>query len=139
MLNQARKDNVGITLAHQNLDQFDSKLRATVMASTTTKYAGGLSGKDRTTFAKEFNCDEQEFQQAVKGSGATSFITFVKNQRAAQKKIIQFGLLDKEPKLTDEARQALLQANRERICHRLSEENVRLVKEELELGRAEPI
>ena len=107
MLNQARKYNVGITLAHQNLDQFDNKLRATVMASTTTKYAGGLSGKDRTTFAKEFSCDEEIFQQAVKGNGATSFITFVKNQRPAQKKIIQFGLLDKEPKLTDEARLAL--------------------------------
>jgi type IV secretory pathway VirB4 component len=35
MLNQARKFKVGLVFAHQNLDQLDASLRATVMSSTS--------------------------------------------------------------------------------------------------------
>ena len=35
LLNQARKYKVGIILAHQNLDQFEPRLRGAVMASTS--------------------------------------------------------------------------------------------------------
>src|SRR3954471_22553750 len=51
LLNQARKYKVGIVLAHQNLDQFEPRLRGAVMASTATKLVGGLSAKDAAAFA----------------------------------------------------------------------------------------
>jgi hypothetical protein len=53
LFNQARKYRVGLIIAHQNLDQFDVSLRATVMASTSIKLAGGLSAKDAAAFSKE--------------------------------------------------------------------------------------
>ena len=53
MLNQARKFKVGLVFAHQNLDQLDASLRATVMSSTSIKIFGGLSAKDTNVFAQE--------------------------------------------------------------------------------------
>src|SRR5437763_5982516 len=53
LLNQARKYKVGLILANQNLDQFSTRLCATVMASTSIKMVGGLSAKDAAVFAKE--------------------------------------------------------------------------------------
>ena len=46
LLNQARKFRVGMVLAHQNLDQLSERLRATIMASTSIKFAGGVSARD---------------------------------------------------------------------------------------------
>src|SRR4051795_6133006 len=65
LLNQARKYHVGIILAHQNLDQFEPRLRATVMASTSTKMVGGLSAKDASAFSKEMR-SEPEFLQGMR-------------------------------------------------------------------------
>jgi hypothetical protein len=59
LLNQARKYKVGLILAHQNLDQFDQKLRATVMSSTSIKLVGGLSDKDANVFAREMRCQPE--------------------------------------------------------------------------------
>jgi hypothetical protein len=50
---------VGLVIAHQNLDQFDQKLRAAVLSSTSTKLVGGLSAKDAGIFAKEMNCEPE--------------------------------------------------------------------------------
>ena len=52
LLNQARKFRVGMVLAHQNLDQLSERLRATIMASTSIKFAGGVSARDAGAFAK---------------------------------------------------------------------------------------
>ena len=41
LFNQARKYKVGLVIAHQNLDQFDQKLRAAVLSSTSIKLVGG--------------------------------------------------------------------------------------------------
>jgi hypothetical protein len=43
LFDQARKYKVGLVIAHQNLDQFDQKLRAAVLSSTSVKLVGGLS------------------------------------------------------------------------------------------------
>ena len=62
LFNQARKYKVGIIIAHQNLDQFEMRLRSTVMASTSIKLVGGVSAKDASAFAKDMRC-EPEFLQ----------------------------------------------------------------------------
>jgi hypothetical protein len=79
LLNQARKYKVGLTIAHQNLDQFDQKLRAAVMASTTIKMVGGLSAKDASTFAREMCCDEAFLQERRKHQKHTEFACFIRN------------------------------------------------------------
>ena len=45
LFNQARKYKVGLIIAHQNLDQFDQKLRAAVLSSTSIKLVGGRIGQ----------------------------------------------------------------------------------------------
>ncbi len=45
ILNQARKYRVGLTLAHQTLDQLSPRLRAALHANTSLKFAGGVSAR----------------------------------------------------------------------------------------------
>jgi hypothetical protein len=47
LFNQARKYKVGFIVAHQNLDQFDQKLRATVLSSTSIKLVGAYQPRMR--------------------------------------------------------------------------------------------
>src|SRR5512132_648029 len=63
----------GLIIAHQNLDQFDQKLRATVLSSTSIKLVGGVSAKDAGVFAKEMNCEPEFLQNMRKGRGSTQF------------------------------------------------------------------
>ena len=46
LFNQGRKYNVGVAIAHQNLDQLTTELRATLHASTAIKLVGGANYKD---------------------------------------------------------------------------------------------
>src|SRR5512132_3172791 len=69
----------GLIIAHQNLDQFDQKLRATVLSSTSIKLVGGVSAKDAGVFAKEMNCEPKFLQNMRKGRGSTQFACFVRN------------------------------------------------------------
>jgi hypothetical protein len=74
LFNQARKYKVGLIIAHQNLDQFDQKLRAAVLSSTSIKLVGGVSAKDAGIFAKEMNCEPEflPFGQMEKQEKLTS-------------------------------------------------------------------
>lgn len=47
ILNQARKFKVGITLAHQTLDQLSTRLRSVILADTSIKCAGGVPGRSK--------------------------------------------------------------------------------------------
>lgn len=80
LLNQARKYRVGLTLAHQNLDQLPPALRATVMSSTSIKLAGGISAKDARALADEMRVDPEFLQTVHKRRGLTEFACFVRNQ-----------------------------------------------------------
>src|SRR3954452_2878899 len=79
LLNQARKYKVGIILAHQNLDQFEQRLRSTVMASTSLKLVGGLSAKDATAFAKDMRCEPEYLLGMGNPQTHTEFACFARN------------------------------------------------------------
>src|SRR5207253_2564854 len=79
LLNQARKYKVGMTLAHQNLDQLSSSLRASFFSSTSIKFAGGVSNKDAAAFAAEMHGDAEFIQAQRKRKNRTSFACFVRN------------------------------------------------------------
>ena len=66
-------------LRHQNLSQFESSLRGTVMASTSIKMVGGLSAKDAGAFAKEMCCEPEFLQGMRKRRDHTEFACFVRN------------------------------------------------------------
>jgi hypothetical protein len=79
ILSQGRKYQVGLTFAHQNLDQLGSKLRAAVMSNTAIKYAGGLSDDDATRLAKEMQCSPDYILKSKKLSTETQFAAYARN------------------------------------------------------------
>jgi DNA helicase HerA-like ATPase len=77
LLNQARKYRIALCLAHQNLDQLDTGLRATVLASTSIKFAGGLSSKDANTLDSEFRVEASFLLAQKKRTDHTKFACFL--------------------------------------------------------------
>ena len=87
LINQLRKYNVGLIMAHQNLGQLSSKLKDTVMASTTTKMVGGLSASDAAAFAREMGFDESFVKGQAKekeAHGSESLLMTATDRRIVQ-------------------------------------------------------
>lgn len=79
ILNQARKYNVAITLAHQTLDQLSPHLRSAFFSNTSMKCAGGVSAKDARLLADELHTTS-DFIEGMKRRGTRSeFAVWVKN------------------------------------------------------------
>ena len=117
LISQGRKYHVGLVLAHQNLAQFPRDLRASVMASTAIKYAGGVSADDALTVSREMRCDADFLKGMVKGGGQSRFALFVRNiTPEAQECTIPFGTLEALPRLSQAEFRTLLEDNRDRYC-----------------------
>jgi hypothetical protein len=117
LLSQVRKYNVGIVLSHQNLAQFDYRLREAVNANTSIKMAGGLSGGDARAHAQEMNCDAGFLQSIRKHTTYTEFACLVKNDLERPIRIkVDFGQLEAMPKNPDEGLKHLRELNRVRYC-----------------------
>jgi hypothetical protein len=115
LCNQARKYKVGLILAHQNLDQFDVRLRATVMASTTIKMVGALSAKDASVFAREMRCEPEDVQNMRKYIDHTDFACFVRNYTPEPFSLsVELGSMEKLPRLTKAEYDAIVRRNRRR-------------------------
>jgi hypothetical protein len=115
LLNQARKYKVGLILAHQNLAQFDTRLRSTVAASTSIKVVGGLSAKDTGAFAKEMHSEPEFLQGMRKHRDRTEFACFVRNHTPQPIRLtVPLGEMERRPKLTDAQYAVLIERNRER-------------------------
>ncbi len=124
LLNQARKYKVGLTLAHQNLDQLSPKLRASVMASTSLKFAGGVSAKDARAIAEDMNTDADFIRSMRKRRGRTEFATYAKNRTARALRInVELGQIEALPSLSNDRYEALINLNRKRYCATLEEIN----------------
>ncbi|MDE2133942.1 MAG: ATP-binding protein [Alphaproteobacteria bacterium] len=117
ILNQARKFSVGLTLAHQNLDQLSTRLRATLLSNTSIKCAGGVSAKDARTIADELHTTP-EFIDGMRRKGPkTEFAVWVKNVTPhAVRVTVPLGFLERQHALDEEDYVVLLERNRERYC-----------------------
>lgn len=114
LLNQARKYRVGLIIAHQNLDQLGAGLRSSVLASTTIKFAGGLSAKDANVLDSEFRCDAAFLLSQKKQRNHTEFACHVKNYtNRALSVTIPLGFVEVLPALESWEQAALLETNRE--------------------------
>jgi len=114
LLNQARKYRVGLIFAHQNLDQLSESLCASVLASTTIKFAGGVSAKDARILNSEFRTDTDFLLGMKKGKNQTEFACYVKNYtNKALAVSIPIGFVEERPKITASQYKALLEQNRE--------------------------
>lgn len=122
LLNQARKFRVGLSLAHQNLDQLSTRLRATFMASTSIKLAGGVSSKDARAFAEDMRCDAEFIHGMRKYDANSDFACFIKNALPRAIRVsVPLGAVDAEPTVSDETYEDLIAANRVRYCRHMDE------------------
>jgi hypothetical protein len=117
LINQGRKYQVGVILAHQNLSQFERKLSATVMASTAIKFAGGVSADDARAISREMYTTPEFIQEMKKGRGRTQFALFMRNLTpTATTQVVPFGSLEFQPRISPADYTQLLKDNRERYC-----------------------
>jgi hypothetical protein len=122
ILNQARKYRVGITLAHQTLDQLSPKLRAALHANTSLKCAGGVSARDARTFAEELHTTADFIERMRRRGDRTEFAAWVKGQTpGAIRMSVPLGFLERQSVLSEEAYDELLTRNREEYCGTLDE------------------
>jgi hypothetical protein len=114
LLNQARKYRIALCLAHQNLDQLDSGLRATVLSSTSIKFAGGLSSKDANALDSEFRTDASFLLSQKKREEYTEFACYVRNfTNDALSVHIPLGYVEALPNMSGEAYGDLLKRVRD--------------------------
>lgn len=113
LLNQARKYRVGLVFAHQNLDQLAAGLRSSVLASTTIKFAGGLSAKDANVLDAELRSDSDFLLSQRKDRGHTEFACFVKNYTGKALSVrIPLGFVEALPQLDRDEYTQLIEQNR---------------------------
>jgi len=106
---------VGLIIATQNLGQFSHKLLASVLSSTSIKYAGGVSRHDAVTLAGEMKADPEFILAAQKGGGQTQFVAYVRNaMQEALGFIVPLGQLEGSPKMGGDDFQEPLRRNREK-------------------------
>ncbi len=75
ILAQARKQQVGLVMAHQYLDQIrDRDIRSGLEANTSIKLAGNISASDARALANQVNCDARDLQDQP----TFSFMTYVR-------------------------------------------------------------
>lgn len=115
LLNQARKYKVGLVFAHQNLDQLGAGLRSSVLASTTIKFAGGVSAKDASALSSEFRCDPDFLLGQTKSRDHTEFACYVRNYTSRALSVsIPLGYVEGLPMLRAVEFEELLEVNRDR-------------------------
>lgn len=113
LLHQARKYRVGLVFAHQNVDQLGAGLRSSVFASTSIKFAGGVSAKDANALDSEFRCTAEFLLSQKKGPAHTEFACHVRNFTGKALSVhIPLGYVESLPMMTAPQHQALLETNR---------------------------
>jgi hypothetical protein len=128
ILNQARKYRVGLTLAHQTLDQLSPRLRSALLANSSMKCAGGVSAKDARALADELRTTS-EFIESMKRKGPrTEFAVWVKHLTGQAIRLsVPLGFLERQAVLTEEDYEGLVTANRKRYCGALADVRVRML------------
>ncbi len=112
LLTEARKYKCGMVLAHQYLDQASSGLKASLAANTGIKLASGLSAGDARSLAPEMRTTAD----FILAQPRLQFAAHIRNVTPHAVSIpIVPGALDGQPKLSDEAFEALMATNRRRV------------------------
>lgn len=120
LFNQARKYKVGLICSHQNLGQLEDKLRATIMASTAIKMAGGVSAKDAQYLAQEMRCEKEAIHTTRKLANGSEWMCSVRNL-GTQKVLSHFGALEAMPERDDY--DAFIADNRRKYCREKPEQS----------------
>lgn len=122
ILNQARKYRVGLTLAHQTLDQLSPRLRSAIHSNTSLKCVGGVSAKDARALADELHTSADFIESMKRRNGRSEFAVWLKQMTPQAIRLsVPLGFLERQPLLTEEALEQVLDANRARYCGTLDD------------------
>lgn len=122
ILNQARKYRVGLTMAHQTLDQLTPRLRSALHSNTSLKCVGGVSAKDARGMADELHTTHEFIESMRRRGDRTEFAVWLKHQTPKAIRLsVPLGFLERQPILVEEDYEALLAANRIAYCGTLDE------------------
>jgi hypothetical protein len=109
LLIQARKYKVGLTFAHQHLDQLGTKLYSSVMTNPAVRFAGGISASDARALAPEMRTNADHLLTPKKTDRATEFATYVRNYTATPVILsVPLGTAEREPRMSTRQYDALL-------------------------------
>lgn len=120
LLNQIGKFRLGICIAFQNFAQLNDKLRASVIGSTSVKYAGGLIGTEAHMIAREMRTNDDFILAQVKDSAdppqwAKFAVRVSSLYEHAVSITVPFYTLENMPKMTDAQHAEFLRANKEAV------------------------
>lgn len=122
LLIQARKFKVGLTLAHQHLDQLSPQLRASMMTNPTVRFVGGVSQKDANALDAEMRTTSAFLMAMRKRQRETDFACFVRNMTPeAIKLTVPLLRAEREPRMSAEACARLLARVRASVAVPLDE------------------
>jgi hypothetical protein len=113
ILEQMRKFNVGMVLAHQYIGQLPPKLFDSFAANTSIKFAGGVSDKDARAMSHMMRCEPEFIDGQLKGYFAASVRNLT--SRAVSLRI-PLGLMERMPKMNDSEFDAVRADVRERYA-----------------------
>jgi hypothetical protein len=118
ILEQARKFNVGLILAHQYVGQLTPKLQESFAANTSIKFAGGVSDKDARTLSHMLRTTPEFIESQRKGA----FAAFIRNVTDRGLSVrFPFGYLEEFPRATKGEMAALRERVRARYAVHYSE------------------
>ncbi len=101
LLIQARKYKVGLTVAHQFLDQLTPALRASVMTNPAIRFAGGVSDKDARALASDMRTTSGFLMSTRKRKSNTEFACYVRNHTGAAVSLnLALGRAENEPQMS---------------------------------------
>jgi Type IV secretion-system coupling protein DNA-binding domain len=117
ILSQARKYRVGMTLAHQTLDQLSPRLRSAFLSNTSLKCAGGVSARDARSLSSELHTTPEFIESMRRRGGRTEFAVWLKHHTPSALRLsVPLGFLERQPTLSEEAFDDLIEMNRARYC-----------------------
>ena len=118
---QARKFKLGVTLAHQFLDQLKPELRASVMTNPAIRFAGGVSRKDANALDSDMRTTNDFLMAMRKRENATEFACYIRNATPAAVKLsIPLGSAEGEPTMSEAAYETLLARSRAMVAEPLA-------------------
>jgi hypothetical protein len=101
ILEQARKQNVGLILAHQYLSQISQGVLESLFSNTSIKFVGGVSDRDAHAVARELRCAPSFIQQQQTGSWAAYVKNFTPSAISLK---IPFGTMEALDRMDHEQR-----------------------------------
>ena len=120
LLTRVRQFKLGVVIAFQHLEQASEKLRSAIASSTSIKYAGGLGFSDRRWLAREMETTPEFIGAQRKDRddppAYSRFAVYVRNfTEHALSITVPFFKLENMDRMSEEAHEALLERNRERV------------------------